>query len=440
MQSNPLHKKRIAIIGGGFTGLTAALDLSKAGYSVTIIEKADTLGGLANGEHILGYPIENAYHHLFETDKYILELIDQLGLKEKIKWLPAKTAIFMNGLSYPFSSAIDLLKFTPIGLIARIRTGLVILYLKLQNNWRNLDNISAFKWLERWNGKSAFPAIWKPLLQGKFHNYSSTISMAWLWARLHVRANSKNGAVFGYPKNSFSEIVQVLTSKLQKQGCTIKTKCHITNIEIRKNEFIIGHNGKPDLHFDSILVAAPNATITKLFPHLMPSGPFMQKINNIHYLGAITLIFVSSQNLSDYYWTNINDSKFPFIVCIHHTAFAPIEWYGGNYIYYLASYLPHDNVYFQMEEKQLAQEWLGMLKKVWPKFESSQVKQTKIHKFTNAQHVPILRYREQIPDTRTPIKNLYLSNFSQIFPEDRGINFAVREGRKVAQMMISDME
>ena len=49
-----------------------------------------------------------------------------------------------------------------------------------------------------------------------------------------------------------------------------------------------------------------------------------------------------------------------------------------------------------------------------------------------------MNYSQRMPAHRTPIKNLYLANTTQIYPEDRGTNYSVRMGRQVARMVMED--
>jgi len=55
--------KKIMVIGGGITGMSAALDAAKTGYAVTIIEKSTALGGQANNWR-KQLPTEDPYEDL----------------------------------------------------------------------------------------------------------------------------------------------------------------------------------------------------------------------------------------------------------------------------------------------------------------------------------------------------------------------------------------
>jgi len=69
---------KIAIVGGGLTGLVAGYRLSQKGHKITIFEKEKELGGLAGGFKLGGTYLEKTYHHIFRKDKYIIDLIEEL--------------------------------------------------------------------------------------------------------------------------------------------------------------------------------------------------------------------------------------------------------------------------------------------------------------------------------------------------------------------------
>jgi hypothetical protein len=92
-----------------------------------------------------------------------------------------------------------------------------------------------------------------------------------------------------------------------------------------------------------------------------------------------------------------------------------------------------------MSDDALTGKWFDYLQRIYPQFEPARVCERHVFKFKAAQHVVDTRYEEKIPDYRTPVHGLFLANFSQIFPEDRGTNFAVREGIKVAGMISREL-
>ena len=144
---------RVAIIGGGFTGLTAAYRLSRADVRVTLYEASSQLGGLAAGFTMLGKPVERAYHFVYKTDHHMFDLLDELGLHDALTFHRSSVATYSGGVLYPMMSPADLLKFSPLKFHNRLRAGLVVLFLQRLKQWRRLSRTTAVDWLRRWAGR-----------------------------------------------------------------------------------------------------------------------------------------------------------------------------------------------------------------------------------------------------------------------------------------------
>lgn len=370
---------KVAIVGGGLTGLVAGYRLSQKGHKVTIFEKEKELGGLAGGFRLGRTYLEKTYHHIFKKDKYIIDLITELGLWEKLKWHKDKTAVVYKNKTYPFATAMDLLKFEPLGLVDKLRLGLVKIYLEKEGNWQKFEKITAAEWMRKWGGSKAYQVIWESLLRGKFGDKYKTVSMAWLWARIHSRGSGG----LGYLDGGFQQIVDELAKRINGE---IKLKTEFKN--------------------------------QKGFDRVIDTGP----IKGIDYLPAAGVVFTSKQNLSKYYWHNIADSQSPFVVFIQHTNLMDKSNYGGDQVYYLGAY----------GKKINEEESFDCLKRIFPEFDKNLIKQKFIFSFKYAQHIVDTKY--QIPNYKLQ-KNVYQANFAQIYPEDRGMNFAVREGGRVAGMI-----
>jgi len=395
-----MNSKKVAIIGGGIGGLVTGFELKKRGYKVIVFEKEKEIGGLLSIFKIAGNNLEKTYHHIFKTDKEIINLIEELGLTDKLKWHKSTVGLFFDRNMYSFMGAKDLLKFNKLDLISKFRLGIIYLWLKFDKNFSRYENMAASDWMKKWAGKKACEVIWEPLLRGKFHQYSDKVSMAWLWARIHTRGgstNEKGEEVLGYMDGGFGQISDKLAKKLEiKLGEEV-------NIKDLENKF--------DLIIDT------------------------RPAKNVDYIGAVDLVFSSTQSLSNYYWHNINDLASPFLVFIQHTNLVGKEKYDEKNIYYLGTYVPQDHKYFKVTDQEIEKEFLNYLKKIKPDFDEKQILEKKIFRFKNAQHVVTINYKK--PEYKIG-KKLYQLNFAQIYPEDRGINFAVREARKLINNLIVD--
>lgn len=433
-------KEKIAIIGAGYTGLVAALKLAEAGKQVVIYERGNVIGGLASDFMVEGASLERAYHHLFKTDVHIITMAEELGVGDKLKWHDSSVSLFYDGVLYPFKGALDLIRFKPLSFINRIRAGLVVLYLQKTNNWQKLQSISAYDWMLKAAGKQVTKVIWEPLLKGKFDTYYNKVSMAWLWARIHIRAQSREpgGEKLGYFEGGFQTFTDALHQKLQSLGVIIKTGVEIDKISNAPSGGVtITFADKTTAAYSSCIATTPSHVFAKLIQgNANIEKNYLARLDSIKYLGARLLIFSSEQEISPYYWHNINDLTLPFLVFIHHTKLIKKENYGNKYIYYLATYVPHNHELFTCEDKKLEATWFEALKQIFPDFDESMVREKHFFRFANAQHIVDTTYVSKIPNIDTPLDNVYLSNFSQIYPEDRGTNYAVREGVRVAEYLL----
>ncbi len=427
--------KRILIIGGGFTGLTAALRLSaNKHFAITLVEGSNQLGGLAAGFPLCGTHLEKTYHHLFLTDTSILSLVKELGLQDKLAWLDSSVGILRDGKIHSFKTPMDLLRFAPCSFIGRLRTGFTALYLKHQKNWRPLAPQTAQDWMRRACGRSAMETIWTPLLKGKFDRHYPDVSMAWFWARIHTRANSRSGGggeKLGYFHGGFHVVTTALENTIRRNGVNIRTGASVEKISEDRTAIINGET----VPFDICLFTGPSPAFAKLLPAQDSLADYATRLRRIEYLGATCLIFTSDQRLGDFYWVNVNEPDAPFLVFIQHTRLTGTESYAGKNVYYIGAYLAPDGKVFSLSDDDLAKLWFGYLKKMFPAFDAAQIGERHIFRFRAAQHIVDTSYEAKIPDYQTPLPGVFLSNFSQIFPEDRGTNFAVREGEKIARLI-----
>ena len=371
---------------------------------------------------------------MFLTDTHILNLVLELGLQDKLVWCDSSVAIYRDGKIHAFKTPLDLLRFSPCSFTGRVRTGLMTLYLKHQKDWRGFARQTAHGWLTRACGASAMAAIWTPLLRGKFNRHFDRVSMAWFWARLHVRANSRGrggGEQLGYFHGGFNVITTALENELRRRGVQIRTGAAVEKISADRTAVIQGET----VPFDFCLFTGPSPAFAGLLPAQESLRDYAAKLRGIEYLGAACLVFTSDQNLGDYYWINVNEPDAPFLVFLNHTRLMDKSLYGGKHVYYLGAYLPPEGNLFLMSDAGLAGLWFDYLKQLFPEFDAARVDERHLFRFRAAQHIVDTAYEERIPDYRTPLPGVFLANFSQIFPEDRGTNFAVREGLKMAALL-----
>jgi hypothetical protein len=89
-----------------------------------------------------------------------------------------------------------------------------------------------------------------------------------------------------------------------------------------------------------------------------------------------------------------------------------------------------------MGQQELLDLFLPTLAKFNPEFSPDWVRASWLFKETYAQPVPPLNHSANIPPLETPVPGLYWASMSQVYPWDRGTNYAVEIGRRAARLMM----
>ena len=168
--------------------------------------------------------------------------------------------------------------------------------------------------------------------------------------------------------------------------------------------------------------------------------PLFEKLSGLSYprltgIGAVNLVLsLNRQFLTDgTYWLSICDRSMPFICVAEQTNFISSTHYNQEHLIYVGNYLPPDHEFFGLTAEELLKRFTPHLKKINPKLE---VKKAWVFKAPFAQPIITKRYSRLIPQMTTRIPNLYLANIQQVYPWDRGTNYAVELGEKVARLCV----
>lgn len=415
--------------------MAAAYDLRNAGHDVTIFETAASVGGLASGfkEPHWDWSVEKFYHHWFQTDKAMLELIRELGWTTKVLFQRPYTVVLYNGKWYPFDSILKALLFPGLGFgLNKIRFGLVGLYIRSTNNWRTLDKVTAEDWMRKYAGRAVYEKIWKPLLVGKYGSYHDQVNMAWLWARLKVRTTR-----LGTFEGGFQRFADMFAQRIREAGGEIRLETPVESIRVGQGGGLIVE-AETEESFDKVLVTTSPSLLAKLCPALV--GSYLKGLLHVKAMGAVVMVLALKHQLSKegYYWFNLpKDAGCPMLTLIEHTNFISAEHFGGDRIVYAGDYVETGHEYMSMSELQLLERFVPAFTMVNPAFERDWIRKMWVFKASYAQPVPLVNHSRNIPPLRTPIEGLYFASMSQVYPWDRGTNFAVEIGRRAARTMLT---
>ncbi|MFN2137464.1 MAG: NAD(P)/FAD-dependent oxidoreductase [Candidatus Promineifilaceae bacterium] len=434
---------KIAIVGAGIAGLSAAYDLLGAGHEVVLYEAAPQVGGLATGfkDEAWEWPLEKFYHHLFTSDKHIIALVDELGMRDELFFPRPKTSVIYKGRIVPFDSPQSWITFPGFNLLDVARFGLVSAYLRFSTPWRTLEKETADNWLRRWYGDKIYEMTWQPMLIGKFGPYYQDANMAWMWARLHVRSPK-----LGYFKGGFQAFIDCLAAAVEERGGLIFLQTPVQAVHKAENNRLRLQTAGGEADFDRVLVTTSPALLARIAPDLPED--YAAGLRHLKSMGAVVLTLALKEPLlaaSHTYWLNIpadspdkSQNEIPFLALVEHTNYIDRAHYGGDHIVYCGDYVPADHPYFSMSHEELASLFTSVLTKFNPDFKPEWVRKSWLFRERYAQPVPEINHSQHVPELRTPLPGLYLASMSQVYPWDRGTNFAVEIGRRAAALILAD--
>ena len=446
---------KVIVIGGGMAGLGAAYELLKRGHEVALYEASPEFGGQVRTFEVGGERLEIFYHHLFQSDDEAVRVLEELDLAKDVEWIDSNVGLHAAGKNYPFVGALDLLKFDRVSLVSRLRLGLTALWLRRIHDFRRYEGTRAAEWIRSRVGREGYDRVWGPLLKAKFSEHAEDVSMVWFWGKIYLRfASRPKGGLpiiggllakeqLGYLKGSFGRLVDGLVEACRKLGGSLTAGAPVQEV-ITEDGRAVGvrlQDGRED-RADAILATTPSGLFRKIVPQLESSGAagqrYAQMLDAVQYQWATVVVITLDRALSDIYWLTMTDDDAPFVVAVEQTNFLPPSTYGGKHIVYLSDYMSPNDPMAQMSVEELLDLYEPWLKRINPKFERSWIQDQWVFRDRAGQPVVRVGYHEIIPPHRSPIPGLYLANTTQIYPEDRGQNYSLRMGRRVAQLVESD--
>lgn len=424
---------RYGLIGAGALGLTVALRLAQRGHDVTVLERDPVPGGLAGSFEVAsGIWLEKFYHHLFQTDRSAVALIEEVGLIGSLHWHKPTTTVFLGERAYPLDSAPAVLTFKPLSVPNRLRLAMGLGYLRLLPSPGSLENQTAGRWMRRVMGGPAYDSVWAPLLRGKFGDAAEEVSMAWLWARIHCRTAS-----LGYIHGGFHQLYLALSKRVTDLGGTIVYGAAASAIRARDRgvDVVVGRNGVEEtFEFDRVVSTLPTGLTVRLTPEMPAEYAALHPAPRA--LGAHCLVLSLDRPLTDVYWIGVNESDMPFLAVVEHTNMVDPAEYGGRHLVYLGNYRSHeDPIFSQSTDEVLASFEVG-LRRLNAGFDRSWIQAAWTFAASFAQPIVTPTFARTIPGFDTPVTGLYVANMFQVYPYDRGQNYSI----ELAERLVRHLE
>lgn len=425
----------IAIIGAGFTGLAAAHALQKEGHRVTIIEKDEKPGGLAIGYQEKGWnwTLEKHYHHWFTNDQAILDLAKEIGHNVIIR--RPHTNWFVNNTIYEFDSIPAALKFPPLSLLDRLRNLATLGLFRFNPFWQPLERVNAHTFLPKLMGEKAYTTLWEPLFVNKFGSFATDVSLAWFWARIKKRTQS-----LAYPEGGFLTFAEHVSATIKEKGGSILYSTNLVSLKQNNDKTItlsyqtLNKKKPTQKTFDKVLVTLPSGLFAKLTPELPKE--YKDKLTSLKAIGATNLVLRLKKPFfsNNTYWLSIATKHAPIMAVVEHTNFMDKSHYNNEHLVYLGNYLSTDHPNFTKTKEELLKLYDPFLKKLNKDYKKHLLGY-ELFRAPFAQPIIPTNYSKMIPSITTPLENIYLANMQQVYPWDRGTNYAVELGQKAAKLI-----
>lgn len=419
---------KIAVLGGGITGLVASYYLAKSGHKITLIEKEKNLGGLASGFKADGWDwyLERTYHHLFKNDSDILDFSKEIGFNRIFFKDPITSSLYYSQNKFtdiPLDTPVDLLRFPYLGIIDKLRAGFVLAFLKVSPFLPLYGKETSEDFLKKTMGKNSWNMLWQQLFRKKYGDYAGIILASFIWARVNKRTKS-----LGYIEGGFQTLINFVEKKLRDMNVKINKGMSVDKIDKRGNGFIIGGE-----EYDAVISTLPTAIFSRLATGVFTKD-YLSKFEKLKYLHAVNLVLETDVPILDRtYWLNICTKKIPIMVMACHTNFIDRKNYGGKNLTYLGWYVKRDDPLIKMSDSDILKYAEPYVKKI----SSSKFKVTNYYVFKAPWAQPIFdkEFVENKPTFKTPVKNFYIANLDMTYPYDRGTNYAVKLGRDISQIV-----
>jgi len=278
----PPKSSKIAVIGGGLAGLSAACALADAGMQVTLFERRPYLGGRASSYEHPGTneTVDNCQHVLLGCCTNLIDFYRRLGVGDKIQWFDTLNFIEPGGrlsrlgpsfLPAPFHSTPSFMraKFLSISDKDAIARGLLALMPSLPGETEE----TFLAWLQR-HGQTprAIQRFWEPVLVSALNESLDRMSVHYA-AQVFRESFLKSAAAgkMGVPSVPLSELYGVAGEYIRKRGGKVLLRSSIEALESTPEGLQLVAAGKVT-PFDYAVSAVPFDVLSKLLAGQAPDG------------------------------------------------------------------------------------------------------------------------------------------------------------------------
>ncbi len=418
----------VVVVGGGICGLASAHRLVRAGHRVTLLEGSDQLGGLGTFFRWRDEWVERFYHCVMPTDDDLLALLAELGLRDALRWRRTSMGMVVDGRHHPFNSAVDLLRFTPLGLTDRVRFGVASLLLRRLGRNKDLDATRTEDWLRGVYGDAVWETLLAPMFGSKFGRSFADVPALYLWERL---GRERNVATRGYPAGGYKAIVDALRAAIEDGGGTVRTGAPVRRLAVAGTRARLVVGAQETLFADRVVSTLPLPQLRAVADERL--APLLPTVA-LPYQGVVNALFFLRAPLTGHYWTPVLRSGTDFDGVVEMSALAGADTYAGRHLVYAMRYTDRGSPLYGEDDAAIAARWTTQLRDLYSLADDA-VEDVRVFRAPFVEPVYPLGYLARRPPVAVPGTPLLLATTAHVYPRVTSWNSSVGLANHVAGLV-----
>jgi protoporphyrinogen oxidase len=424
---------RVVVIGAGAMGLAAAYYALKRGHQVTVLEAAPEAGGMAAHFDLGGLSIERFYHFVCKADRPTFELLAELGLGDRMRWVATSMGYYIDGRLEPWGDPVSLLRFPKLSLVEKLRYGAMMAAAVRRRGAGSLEEVSAKEWITRWCGARVYERLWAPLFKLKFYQYADNISAAWMWTRIKRLGTSRRSMFqeeLGYIDGGSETLIRALVDAIDKRGGEVRLATPASRVVVEGGRVTGVAAATETFPADAVISTVPTPLVERLVPDLPAAD--LARYRAIVNIGVVCVVFRLKRSVSPHFWVNISDARFEIPGIVEFSNLRP----AGDTVVYIPYYMPVSHPKFARDDAFFRAEGFGYLKLINPALGEGDVIACHVGRLRHAQPVCPPGFAAMLPPVATAIAGLQIADTCFYYPEDRGIAESVRLGKAMVERIM----
>ena len=411
-------------------GLAVAYQLAQDGHRPVLFEADDRVGGMTACFDFNGLMIERFYHFHCISDHAFLEMLDELGLQQKMRWVETKMGYWYQGQLQPWGNPVALLTFRGLSMTAKLRYGLHAFLCTKRTDWKPLDRLEATAWIRRWVGDEAYDILWRKLFDYKFYDYAGNLSAAWIWSRVRRIGRSRYNLFrekLGYLEGGSTTLLDGMKKAIEKSGGDIRLSTPVTKVVIDQGKVSGIETATGFEAFDTVISTVPLPFVERLMPDLPPA--LLEQFRSMRNIAVVCVIAKLRAPVTNNFWLNTNDPEMDIPGLVEYSNLRPLD----QHLVYVPFYMPGEHPKFQDADQVFIEKVRRYLMKINPALTNDDFVDIRASRYRYAQPICEPGFLDRLPPAKLPIDGLWVADTSYYYPEDRGISESIGFGRAMAK-------